>query len=80
MYFTVSFDGYIATISMDRSTRFRLDVSATSGLQYKSVLKQMCRRKRVLLSVLIVAIYPSKDTEKYIADDEAIRSSIEKSL
>ena len=31
----LNFDGYITTISMSRSTRFRLDVSAISGiLQY----------------------------------------------
>ena len=28
------------------------------------------------MSILIVAIYPSKDTEKYITDDEAVRSNI----
>ena len=32
MYFSVSFDGSIVTISMDRSTGFRLDVSASLGL------------------------------------------------
>ena len=32
MYFSVSFDGSIVTISMDKSTRFRLDISASLGL------------------------------------------------
>ena len=31
--------------------------------------------KRVLLSILIVTIDPSKDTEKYIADNEAVWSN-----
>ena len=40
-------------------------------------MAEMSRRKRVLLlSILIVTIYPSKDSEKYIADDEAVRSNI----
>ena len=34
------------------------------------------RQKHVLLSILIVTIYPSKDSEKYIADDKAVRSNI----
>ena len=42
MYFSVSFDGYIVTISMNRSTRFRLDVSTTLGLlQYWCVEKHI---------------------------------------
>ena len=36
MYFLVSFDGHIVTISMDRSTCFYLGISATFGLlQYQ---------------------------------------------
>ena len=30
----------------------------------------------MLLSILIVAIYPSKDTEKYITDDKTVWSNI----
>ena len=41
---------------MDKSTRFRQEAETS-------------RRKRVLLSILILTIDPSKDTEKYIADD-----------
>ena len=37
---------------------------------------EMSRRKRVFLSILIVTIDPSTDTEKYIADDEAVWSNI----
>ena len=53
---SVSFDGSIVTISTDRSTRFHLDVSATSGLlQYQCVLQCclcVCSRKlkRILSS------------------------------
>ena len=32
--------------------------------------------KLMLLFILIVTIYPSKDTEKYIVDDEAVQSNI----
>ena len=39
-------------------------------------MAETSRLKRVLLSILNVTIYPSKDTEKYIADDEAVRSNI----
>ena len=36
MYFSVPFEGSIVTISMDRITPFRLDVSASLGLlQYE---------------------------------------------
>ena len=30
----------------------------------------------MLLSILIVKIYPSKETEKYIVEDEAVQSNI----
>ena len=36
----------------------------------------MSRWKRVLLSMLIVTKDPSKDVEKYIADDEVVWSNI----
>ena len=36
---------------------------------------EMSRWKRVLLSMLIVTIDPSKDAESYIVDDEAVRSN-----
>ena len=36
----------------------------------------MSRQKCVLLSILIVTIDPSKDTEKYITDNEVVRSNI----
>ena len=43
MYFSVSFDGFIVTISVDKSTRSRLDVSASLGLlQYWCVLIHYC--------------------------------------
>ena len=32
MYFSEYFDGFIVTISMERSTRFHLDVSASLGI------------------------------------------------
>ena len=67
--FLSTFDGSIVTISMDRSTRFRRHWR-------KPKMAQTSRRKCVLLSILIVTIDPSKDTEKYIADDEAIWSNI----
>ena len=38
------------------------------GFRPKEV--EMSRQKRVLLSMLIVMIDPSKDTKKYIADNE----------
>ena len=43
-------------------------------MAYKEV--ETCRWKRVLLSMLILTIDPSKDTEKYIVDDEVVQSNI----
>ena len=87
MYFSVSFDGTIVTISMDRSTRFHLDVSSSLGLlQYWRRPKEADTEegleaktsgwKRMLLSMLIVTIDKSKDTEKCITDNEVVQSNI----
>ena len=80
MYISVSFDGSIVTTSVDRSTHFRLDVLVPLCLlQYRYWRKpketETSRWKHGLLSMLIVTIDPSKATEKYIADDEAVWSN-----
>ena len=38
-------------------------------------MAETSRRNRVHLSILLVTIHPSKDTEKYIADNKAVRSN-----
>ena len=42
----------------------------------KGKVAETRRQKLVLLFILIVTIDPSKDNEKYIAENESVRSNI----
>ena len=54
MYLSVSFGGYIVTVSMDGSTRFHLDGSAALGLlQYRCVLKHYWWNTHYIYSLYI---------------------------